>query len=244
MSKKPLPVKIKKEVPVFERANAREFPEEDPEFRSRLSLGKGPKPPQSFSLDVVEAALDQTQRPDLSNGSHHRLLSIHRNTEGIEALGLKRFKPRQDRLKPFPRSIDVSDDFLSFGIHEADMAAVSVKVSPVVEEVSVLSVIPRFLRRLFKPVILDLFKLEETVARKIGKLADGVAFLNPKPKPMPFTKLFILRPSPDKGLATFKTSKPLLSLFGFTIALYSGRVTPGTTLFLASLSPCLLKRFN
>lgn len=244
VSEKPLPVKVKEEVSIFERADARKFPEEDPEFRPRLSLGKGPKPPQAFPLDVIEAALNQSHGPDLSNRSHHGLLSVHRDTKGIEALGLKGFKPRQDRLKAFPCAVDMGNDLLGLGIHEADMAAVSVKVSPVVEEVTVLGIVPRFLRRLFEPVILNLLKLELAVARKIRKLPDGVAFLDPKPKPMSLTKSFIPGPFPDKGLETPKTSKSLLLLPGFTIALYSERLTLWTMLFLASSAPCLLNRFN
>lgn len=244
VSKKPLPVKVKEEVSVFERADARKFPKKDPEFCPRLSLGKGPKPPQAFPLDVVETALNQSQGPDLSNCPHHGLLPIHGDTKGVKALDFKGFKPRQDRLKAFPCAVDVGNDLLSLGIHEADMAAVLVKVSPVVEEVSVLRIVPRFLGRLLKPVILNLLKLELAVARKIRKLPDGVAFLDPKPKPMSLTKSFIPRPFPDKGLETLKTSKSLLLLPGFTIALDSERLTLWTMLFLTSSAPCLLNRFN
>lgn len=244
VSKKPLPVKVKEEVSVFERADARQFPEEDSQFHPGLSLGKGPKPPQAFPLDVIEAALNQSHGPDLSNRSHHGLLSVHRDTKGIEALGFKGFKPGQDRLKAFPCAVDVGNDLLSLGIHEADMAAVSVKVSPVVEEVSVLRIVPRFLRRLLKPVILNLLKLELAVARNIRKLPDGVTFLDPKTKPMSLTKPFIPGPFPDKGLETLKASKSLLLLPGLTIAFYSERLTLWTMLFFASSAPCLLNRFN
>lgn len=244
VSKKPLPVKVKEEVPVFERADARKFSEEDPEFHPRLSLGKGPEPPQAFPLDVVEATLNQTHRPDLSNGSHHRLFPVHGDTKGVKPSSLKRLKPRQDILKAFSRSIDMSDDLLTGGIHEADMATILVEIGPVVEEVTVLGIIPRFLRRLFEPVILNLLKLEFAMARKIPKLPDRVAFLDPKPKPMSLAKSFILGPLPDKGLGTLKASESLLLLFGFTIALYSERLTRGTMLFLAISSPCLLNRFN
>lgn len=244
MSQKPLPVKVKKEVPVFKRADACQLPKEDPELHPRLRLGKGPKPPQTLPLDVVEAALDQSHGPSESNGSHHGLFSVHRDIKGIETFGLKALKPGQDILKPFPRSIEVSDDLLTRSIHEADVAAVLVEISPIVEKVPVLRIVPRFPGRLSKPVILNLLKLKGAVARKLGKLTDGVAFLHPKPKPMPLTKLFILGPSPDEGLEAPKASKALLSLFGFTMALYPERLTRGTMLFLSSSAPCLLNRFN
>jgi len=244
VTEKPLPVKVKKEVSLLERADACQFPEEDPELHSRLGFGKGPEPSQALSLDVVEAALDQSHGPSESNGSHHGFFSVHRDTKGVEAFSLKPLKPGQDILIAFPRSIDVSDDLLTRSIHEADVAAILVKVSPIVEKVSVLGIVPRFLGRLLKPVIFNLLKLEGAVARKLGKLADRVAFLNPKPKPMLLTKLFILGPSPDEGLEALKASKALLLLFSFTIAFYPERLTCGTMLFLASLAPCLLNRFN
>lgn len=234
MRKKPLPVEVKEEVPVFERADLCKLPENDSQFDSCLGLRKGSQPPQAFPLDVVETALNESCRPNPSDGPHHGLFPIHGDTKGMEAFRLKRLKPRQDILKAFPGSIDMSDDLLTRGIHEADMAAVLVEIGPVVEEVSVLGIVPRFLRQLLKPVILNLLKLERAVAREIRKLPDRIAFLGPEPKPMPLTKPFILRPSPDEGLETPKTSKSLLLLPGFTIALYPERLTLGAMLFLAS----------
>ena len=244
MSEKPLSVKVTEEVPVFERADGGELSQDDTELYAGLGLWEGPDPRQTLTDDMVKAPLNQTQRPDLSNGTHYGLFSVHRDAKGVETLGLKAFKPGQDRLKAFPCTVDMGNDLLTRSIHEADVAAVLMKVSPVVEKVPVLGVVPRLFRRLLKPVILNLLKLEGAMARKTRKLADGVAFFDPKPKPLSLTKSFILRPSPDEGLETFKTSESLLSLFGFTIALYSERLTLGTMLFLASLASCLLNRFN
>lgn len=231
MRKKPLPVEVKEEVSIFERADLRKLSDNDSKLDSGLGFGEGSQPPQAFSLNVVEAALNQSHRPDLSNSPHHGLLSVHRNTKGIEALGFECFKPRQDRLKALPCAIGMSDDLLTENIHEADVAAVPVKISPVIEEVLVLRIVPRFLRRLFEPIILNLLELEGTIARKIRELPDGIAFSDPKPKPMSFTKSFIFEAFPDEGFETLKTSKPLSLLLGFTITFYSGRPTLGTMLF-------------
>lgn len=244
VSKKPLPVKVKEEIPVFERPDLGQFSEKDPKLHTRLRLGKGPKPPQTFSLDVVEAALDQSNRPGLSDRFHHRLFSIHGDTEGIEALGLESFKPRKDGLKAFPCAVNVGNDSLAWDVHEADMTAILVKVSPIIEEVAITSIIKAFIRCLLKPVVTNAFNFGGAVAGKIAELADRIAFFNPKPKPMSLTKLFILRSFPNETFKTFKAPKSLLSLLGLTIAFDSKRLALGTMLFLASLTPCLLNRFN
>lgn len=237
-------VAVKEFISIFERMDGGEISEKSPKLCPCLGLREGPEPRETLPYDVVEAALDQGPGPDQSNRPHHGLLSIHGDTKGVKALDLKCLKPRKNAFEALFGTVGMTDDLLAPSLHKADVAAVSVKVSPVIEEVTVLRIIPRFFGRLLKPVILNLLKLETAVAREIRKLSDGIAFLGPELKPMPLAKPLILRPFPDEGLETLKTSKSLLLLFGFSIALYSERLTLGTMLFLTSSAPCLLNRFN
>jgi len=244
VSEKPPAVAVKEFISIFERTDGGEVSEKGPELHPSLGLGKGPKPREALPDNVVEAALDQCCGPSDPNRPHHGLLSIHRDTLRIETLGLECLEPGKDRVQALFGTVGTGDDLLALRVHKADVAAILVEVSSVVEKVAVLGIIPRFLGRLLKPVILDLLKLKGAVARKIRELTDGIALFNPQLEPVLFTIPLILRPFPDKALKALETAKSLLILFCFSIAFYSRKLTQRTMLFLASLAPCLLNRFN
>lgn len=172
-------VAVKEFISVFERADGGEISEKGPELHPGLGLGKGPEPREALPDDVVEAALNQCFRPGDPNGSHHGLLSIHCDTKGIKTLGLERLKPGKDGTKAFFGAVGTGNDLLALSVHKADVTAILVEVSAVVEEVSVLRIVPRFFGQLLKPMILDSLKLERAVARKVRELTDGKTLFNP-----------------------------------------------------------------
>ncbi len=195
---KPLYVSLNKNIPFSDALNPTDLGEEYPQLFTGFSFGIAPQPAHSFSLNMIQTALEYGSWPDQLDSSRNRTFSISSDESRVQSLLLKITKPVIGFLKGFLLDVDMGDNFLIFPIHEIQQAAILVKVGCIVKHILHTSIIDRFIRRLLKPIILNAIKCEGTIAGKLLKASNRIALGDPQPKPMLTAVDTVISLFPDK----------------------------------------------
>lgn len=102
------------------------------------------KPTHAFMLDMIKATLYRNLWPDFGKGAYHRFLSIEGNQERRKTFGFKVFKPVNHVVIAFLIHIEMANDLLSEHTHQANQAALFMKISGITDDEEVLRKIERF----------------------------------------------------------------------------------------------------
>jgi len=151
---------------------------------------------------MIQASLDRHSWPDQPHGPHNGTFTIAGYESRIQPMVLKIVKPRIGFLKGLLLNIHVGNNSLIYPIHKIQQAAVLVKVGCIVKHILNPRISALFARYLFKPVILNTIKCKSTIARKLLKPSDGIAFGNPQLEPLLAAVDTVIPLFPDKCAPT------------------------------------------
>jgi hypothetical protein len=129
--------------------------QEVPQISSRLSFWIGAQPSHPFPLDMIETSLDLRFWPYLPDHPHHRALSIHSDIKRIQPRLAKSLEPVIGAFQSFFFGVNIGESPLTLGVHEADVTALLVKISPVIEHILRSPKIDLLSGDPFKPVSYD-----------------------------------------------------------------------------------------
>ena len=166
---KPLSILSNKSISLSNTLNSINFRQKGSELFTSLGFRISPQPTHSFSLEMVQAALNCHFRPDQSQSTHNGAFTIGSDKARVKPLFLEADKPGIGLLKGFLFNIYVSDNFLIYPIHQIQQAAILMKIGRIIKHVLYLGILKLFLRSLFKPIILNVVKSKGTITRKLAK---------------------------------------------------------------------------
>lgn len=234
ISGRPRVIGLKEQLLLLYGPDATEYPQQRSKRSSGFSLGCAPQPPLPFPLDVLKAALDLHLRPDLTYCTDHRTLSIHNNIKRFQAPIPQRSEPYDGRYIAFFRLPDMRDDLLGQDIHQADVTAVLVKISPIIDEILRVAEVEGLDRWLSQLMRNNPPKRARAVAGESAQFADRVALINPVPEPSGLSIPLKPRDLPRVGLAADGAAISRLALLSPTVSLNVVDETERAVFFFAS----------
>lgn len=201
----------KKCIPLTSCPNPAELRQKLTQLFASFTLRIGPQPPTTFSLQVVQAALQISLGPDQAHCSQDRALPITRNKLGTKSLLSETAKPRVSCQEGLLLNIQMSYDPAVYAIHQIKQTSILMKIGSIINHRTHPSVVNSLSRGLFKPVANKVAQCTWAIARKLAELSNRVALPNPQLEPVLATVESVIASPPDEGAPALQA---LETLFG------------------------------